>query len=156
MNRREFLQTSAGVASGFMLLKPEAAFGYQANSAVRMALLGCGNRGTHVATSFSRNTVAQVVALADLFDNQLQAGLAHFNEVNSSLGRAAIDEKMLFLGPHAFEKVAASDVDMIQISTPPFFHVQHLGAAVDAGKNVYCEKPVGIDIHQAHQALEIA
>lgn len=156
MNRREFIQTSAGVATGFMLLKPEAAFGYQANSAVRMALLGCGNRGTHVATSFSQNTVAQVVALADIFPDKLQAGLAHFNQVNSSLGRAAIDEKMLFAGPHAFEKVAASDVDMIQISTPPFFHVQHLAAAVDAGKHVYCEKPVGIDIHQAHQALEIA
>ena len=156
MNRREFIQTTAGIASGMMLLKPAGAFGYQANSAVRMALLGCGNRGTHVATSFSRNTVAQVVALADLFDNQLQAGLAHFNQVNTSLGRAAIDEKMLFLGPHAYQKVAESDVDMIQISTPPFFHVQHLAAAVDAGKNVYCEKPVGIDIHQAHQALEIA
>jgi myo-inositol 2-dehydrogenase / D-chiro-inositol 1-dehydrogenase len=156
MNRREFLQTSAGVASGLMLLKPEAAFGFQTNSAVRMGLLGCGNRGTHVATSFSRNTVAQVVALADIFENQLQAGLAHFNAVNSSLGRAAIDEKLLFRGPHAFERLAASDVDMIQISTPPFFHVQHLGAAVAGGKHVYCEKPIGIDIHQAHQALEIA
>ena len=38
------------------------------------------------------------------------------------------------------------DVDLIQISTPPFFHVQHLEAAVAAGKHVYCEKPVGIDI----------
>ena len=49
-----------------------------------------------------------------------------------------------------------SDVDLIQISTPPFFHVQHLDAAVAAGKHVYCEKPVGIDVHQAKQALEIA
>ena len=140
-----------------LLLKPKAAFGYQANSAVRMALLGCGSRGTHVATSFSQNTVAQVVALADLFPNQLEAGHAHFNEVNAGLGRAAIDTKLLFRGPHAFEQLAASaDVDMIQISTPPFFHVEHLEAAVAAGKHVYCEKPVGIDVKQAKQALEIA
>ncbi|MDR3751175.1 MAG: Gfo/Idh/MocA family oxidoreductase [Terracidiphilus sp.] len=157
MNRREFLQNTAGVVSGFILLKPGTAFGFQANSAVRMALLGCGSRGTHVATSFSKNTAAQVVALADLFPNQLAAGHAHFDQINASLGRTAIDSKLLFHGPHAFEQLAASsDVDMIQISTPPFFHVQHLEAAVAAGKHVYCEKPVGIDVHQTRQALEIA
>jgi predicted dehydrogenase len=157
MQRREFIQSTAGIASGFLLLKPEAVFGYQANTAVRMALLGCGGRGTHVATSFSQNTVAQVVALADLFPNQLEAGRAHFNQVNANLGRAPIDSKLLFRGPQAFQQLAASpDVDMIQISTPPFFHVEHLDAAVAAGKHVYCEKPMGIDVKQTKQALEIA
>ena len=157
MNRRHFLQDAAGVASSVILLKPHTAFGYQANSAVRHGLLGCGNRGTSVATSFSQNTSAQVVALADLFVDQLDAGRDHFNKVNANLGRSPIDGKLLFRGPHAFEQLAASsDVDLIQISTPPFFHVQHLEAAVASGKHVYCEKPVGIDIQQANQALEIA
>jgi myo-inositol 2-dehydrogenase / D-chiro-inositol 1-dehydrogenase len=157
MKRREFLESATAAAAAFTLLKPRTAFGYDANSAVRMALLGCGNRGTHVATSFSQNTSAQVVALADLFADQLNAGKAHFDEVNATLGRAAIDPKMMFRGPKAFEQLAgATGVDMIQISTPPFFHVEHLGAAVSAGKHVYCEKPVGIDVKQAKQALKIA
>jgi myo-inositol 2-dehydrogenase / D-chiro-inositol 1-dehydrogenase len=157
MNRREFLQTGTGVASAMLLLKPKTAFGYEANSAVRHGLLGCGNRGTTVANSFSQNTSAQVVALADIFADQLNAGKAHFDQLNASLGRAAIDAKMMFRGPHAFEELAASPgVDLIQISTPPFFHVQHLEAAVAAGKHVYCEKPMGIDIRQAQHALEIA
>ena len=157
MERREFIQTTAGVASGLLLLKPDKVFGYPANSAVRLGLLGCGGRGTHVATSFSQNTAAQVAALADLFQNQLDAGRAHFNQVNASLGRQPIDSKLLFRGPHAYEQLAASpEVDLIQISTPPFFHVQHLEAAVAAGKHVYCEKPMGIDVKQAKHALEIA
>jgi myo-inositol 2-dehydrogenase/D-chiro-inositol 1-dehydrogenase len=157
MNRREFFQAATGVASGLLILKPGTVFAYDANSAVRMGLLGCGNRGTHVATSFSQNTAAQVVALADIFHDQLEAGQAHFNQVNASLGRAAIDNSLLFRGPNAYEQLAASPaVDLIQISTPPFFHVQHLGAMVDAGKHVYCEKPVGIDVAQTRQALEIA
>ena len=140
-----------------MLIKANRAFSYQANSAVRLGLLGCGNRGTAVATSFSQNTTAQVVALADLFSDQLAAGQDHFNKVNADLSRSPIDNKLLFRGPHAFEQLASSQgVDLIQISTPPFFHVQHLEAAVAAGKHVYCEKPVGIDIAQARQALEIA
>ena len=140
-----------------LLLKPLAAFGYEANSAVRLGLLGCGGRGTGVATSFAKNTSAQVVALADLFPDQLAAGRAHFNEVNAGLGQQPIAEKLLFLGPSAYKKIAESpEVDLIQISTPPFFHVEHLGEAVARGKHVYCEKPVGIDIHQAQAALEIA
>ena len=157
MDRREFLQKGSIATSAMMLLNANTAFGYQANSAVRLGLLGCGNRGTSVSTSFSRNTTAQVIALADLFADQLAAGHDHFNKLNAELGRSPIDDKLLFHGPHAFEQLAGSrDVDLIQISTPPFFHVQHLQAAVASGKHVYCEKPVGIDIRQAHHALEIA
>src|ERR1019366_5035372 len=157
MNRRKFLKTGTAAAAGLLLIKSRTAFGYQANSAVRHGLLGCGNRGTSVATSFAQNTSAQVVALADLFADQLAVGRDHFDKLNASLGRPPIDSKLLFRGPHAFEQLAASkDVDLIQISTPPFFHVQHLEAAVASGKHVYCEKPVGIDIQQANQALEIA
>jgi myo-inositol 2-dehydrogenase/D-chiro-inositol 1-dehydrogenase len=155
MDRREFIQTGAVAAAGFTLLKPLTAFGYAANSAVRHGLLGCGNRGTSVAESFSKNTSAQVVALADLFPDKLELGRKHFDDLNSTLGRATIDSKHLFHGPHAFEQLASADIDLIQISTPPFFHIQHLEAAVASGKHVYCEKPVGIDIHQAKHALEI-
>ena len=157
MNRREFLYSTAGAASGLLLVKPSTAFGYQANSAVRLGLLGCGSRGTSVATSFAKNTSAHVVALADIFPDNLAAGREHFNQINSGLGQQPIDAKLLFHGPSAFEQlVASSDVDLIQISTPPFFHVQHLEAAVASGKHVYCEKPVGIDVKQARHALEIA
>lgn len=156
MNRRKFLQAGSA-ATGILLLKTKTAFGYQANSAVRHGLIGCGNRGTAVAVSFSQNTSAQVVALADIFADQLEAGKQHFDKVNEDLGRAPIDSKLLFRGPHAYQQMAESkDVDLIQISTPPFFHVQHLEAAVASGKHVYCEKPVGVDVRQASQALEIA
>jgi predicted dehydrogenase len=157
MNRREFLQTGAGALSAMLVLKPRTVFGYEANSAVRLGLLGCGNRGSSVAESFARNTSARIVALADLFSDNLAAGQDRFNKLNASLGQSPIESKLLFRGPHCYEQLANSkDVDLIQISTPPYFHVQHLEAAVAAGKHVYCEKPVGIDVAQAKRALEIA
>ncbi len=157
MHRRNFLKSASATTAGLLFVKPATAFGYAANSAVRLGLIGCGNRGTSVATSFSENTSAQVVALADMFSDQLTKGHQTFNSLNGKLGRAPIADSMLFQGPDAFERLIHSpDVDLVQISTPPFFHVQHLAAAVDAGKHVYCEKPVGVDVAQTRQALSIA
>ncbi|MEO6982819.1 MAG: Gfo/Idh/MocA family oxidoreductase [Edaphobacter sp.] len=156
MNRREFVKAGTA-ASGLLLLRAKTAFGYEANSAVRLGLLGCGGRGTTVASSFAKSTSARVVALADIFPDQLAKAKTHFDTLNAGLGHAAIDNKLLFRGHNAFEEIAHSkDVDMVQISTPPWFHVQHLEAAVEAGKHVYCEKPVGVDVAQARKALEIA
>jgi myo-inositol 2-dehydrogenase / D-chiro-inositol 1-dehydrogenase len=155
MNRRQFIGNTAA-ASGLLLLKSKTAFGYEANSAVRLALLGCGNRGTAVATSFANNTSARIVALADLFPDKLEKGKAHFDQVAQKLGHPGVDPKLMFHGYKAFEEVASSaDVDAVQISTPPWFHVQHLDAVVAAGKHAYCEKPVGVDVSQTKQALEI-
>ncbi len=155
MDRRQFVAGSA--ASGLLLVKSSTAFGYQANSAVRLGLLGCGNRGTTVATSFAQNTTARVVALADVFPDNLAKGEATFNEVNAKLGQGKIAKGLQFHGARAYEALAQSkEIDMVQISTPPWFHAEHLEAAVAGGKHVYCEKPVGIDVAQAKRALEIA
>lgn len=155
MDRRDFVK--AGAASGLLLLNAKTVFGYEANSAVRLGLLGCGNRGTSVASSFAKNTTARVVALADIFPDKLALGKTHFDKLNAGLGHAAIEDRLTFHGHEAYQELAHSkDIDMVQISTPPWFHVQHLEAAVNAGKHVYCEKPVGVDIEQSKKALEIA
>lgn len=140
-----------------MVLSAKTALGYSANSAVRWALLGCGKRGTAVATSFVKNTDAHLVALADIFLDRLDAAHARFNALNASVGKPSIDPKLMFRGYKAVEELAASDgVDGIQISTPPWFHIQHLEAVVSAGKHAYCEKPVGVDVTQSRHALQIA
>jgi myo-inositol 2-dehydrogenase/D-chiro-inositol 1-dehydrogenase len=87
MDRRGFIGGLAG-ASGLMILNSRTAFGYEANSAVQWGLLGCGNRGTSVATSFAQNTSARIVALADIFPDKLEAGKAHFDQVNGKAGRS--------------------------------------------------------------------
>ncbi len=157
-SRRDFIGSTTGLAAAsFLILKPETVRGYQANSAVRLGLLGCGGRGTVVASSFAKNTNTRVVALADIFQDQLEKGKQTFDTLAASLGYSGPDAKLLFRGPHAYRELAAStDIDAIQISTPPFFHVEHLEAAVAAGKHVYCEKPVGVDVAQTMRALQVA
>jgi myo-inositol 2-dehydrogenase / D-chiro-inositol 1-dehydrogenase len=152
--RRDFLG-AAGAAS-FMIMKPHLVFGTAANSAIRLGLLGCGHRGTAVATSFANNTTARVTALGDLFQDQLDKAKEHFDGIAAKKGYAAIDRKLMFKGARAYQEIAHSaELDMIQISTPDFFHPEHLDTVVSAGKHVYCEKPAGVDVRGSKRILEI-
>jgi len=154
-DRRKFLK-SAATTAGVMFIKPSLVRGTAANSAVRVGLLGCGGRGTEDATNLIDTGNARVVALADLFGDQLYAAHAHFDQIQQAKGYAAIDESQLFLGPHAYEQIARSkEVDAIVIATPPYYHPKHLEAVVAAGKHVYLEKPVAVDVPGALHVIAI-
>src|SRR5438128_3414736 len=153
-DRRKFLGLAA-TGAGVMFMNPQLVFGSEANSAVRVGLLGCGGRGTEDASNLV-DTGARIVALADLFQDQLDAARTHFDQLQQAKGNAALDSSQLFVGPKAYEQIAASkDVDAIVIATPPYYHPQHLEAVVAAGKHVYLEKPVAVDVPGAHKVIEI-
>src|SRR5438477_4766398 len=155
VDRRTFLSVTAA-ATAAMFVKPALVRGTNANSAIRVGLLGCGGRGTEDAENLVDTGGAQVVALADLFQDQLDAARAHFDQVQQAKGYAALDSRQLFVGPHAFEQIAASkEVDAIVVATPPFFHPQHLDAVVTGGKHVYLEKPVAVDVPGAKRVIDI-
>ncbi|MGA8103271.1 MAG: Gfo/Idh/MocA family oxidoreductase [Candidatus Acidiferrales bacterium] len=155
MDRRKFIGVAAGMA-GAMLIKPGLVRGTAANSAVRVGLLGCGGRGTEDATNLVDTGGARVVALADMFQDQLDVAHAAFDKVQTAKGYAALEASQLFVGPKAYEKIVASkEVDAVVIATPPYYHPYHLEAAVAAGKHVYLEKPVAVDVPGAMKVIEI-
>ncbi|HWB95490.1 MAG TPA: Gfo/Idh/MocA family oxidoreductase, partial [Bryobacteraceae bacterium] len=155
VNRRDFL--GAAAAANLLILRPELVRGYPANSAVRLGLLGCGGRGTGVATSFVENAGARITALGDLFSDQLERGKAHFDKVAGKHGHPAVANSQLFHGPRAYEQLFHSkEIDAVYVATPVYFHAQHLEAAVAAGKHVYVEKPLGVDVPAVRRSLRAA
>ena len=155
IDRRKFIGVAAGTA-GAMFIKPGLVRGTAANSAVRVGLLGCGGRGTEDATNLVDTGGARVVALGDLFRDQLDAARANFDKIQQAKGYAAIDGSQLFAGPNAYQQIAASkELDAIVIATPPYYHPRHLEAVVAAGKHVYLEKPVAVDVPGALKVIEI-
>lgn len=154
LGRREFL--GAAAAASFMILKPQHVRGTAANSQLRFGILGCGGRATAEGTSFVENAGARVTAIADLFPDQLEKGRQHFDSLQQAKGYAPIDSAQLFKGPDCYQEIANSkEVDFILITTPPYFHPHHLETVVAAGKHVYCEKPVAVDVPGAHHVISI-
>jgi predicted dehydrogenase len=153
IGRRTFLTAAAGTAA-FTILKPQSVRGAQANSAVRVGLLGCGGRGTTHTETILKNTDARIIALADMFQDRLDNAKQQVDKMSAAKGHGGVEQT--FVGPNAYRQILDSkEVDAVVIATPPYFHVEHLAAAVAAGKHVYCEKPVAIDVPGAKRVLEI-
>jgi predicted dehydrogenase len=146
IERRTFLKQAAAIST-LTFLTPRIVFGTQANSAVRVGIIGCGSRGTAVLTSMSQHTNTAVAAMADLFTDQLQKATTTFNQLNAAKGFPAIKASNIYQGSKAYLRLIENkDVDAVLISSPAYTHPEFLEAAVAAGKHVYCEKPVAPDV----------
>ena len=153
--RRQFIG-GAAAATGVMILRPEVAFGSQANSAVQLGLVGCGGRGTGVTSSFLEHTGAVVTAIGDVFQDRLDWARETLDEASEKHGKPAIDPGRVFRGIGAYEEVAGSDaVDAVYVATPAWFHPMHAEAVVAANKHLYLEKPVGVDVAGCKKVMEL-
>ena len=139
--RRTFLKAAAG---GVLILKPETVFGSQANSTVEAGLVGCGGRGNWIAPFFAAHADARIVAVADVVKTRL----------DSTRQKLRVDSSRAYHGPDAYKELAGSRLDAVVIETPPYFHPMQAAAAVDAGKHVYCAKPVAVDVPSSKDFLE--
>jgi myo-inositol 2-dehydrogenase / D-chiro-inositol 1-dehydrogenase len=155
VERRAFLKKAVGITAGLSVLPSRVVFGTAANSALNMGIIGCGGRGTNVATSFVKNTEVRMAAAADLFADRLQKGRENFNKANAEKNLTPIQDASLFSGSEGYRRMLdLRDVDIILIATPPFLHPEQLQAAVESGKHIYCEKPVAVDVHGCNQVIE--
>ena len=146
MKRRTFLKNT-GALSAMTLVSPTIAFGSKANSAIRLGIIGCGKRGTAVISAMAKHTNSNIIAMADLFDDQLQKAKATFDKLNVDNGFPAVETNNMYQGSDSYRELLNNqDVDAVLITTPAHFHPDYLEAAVDAGKHVYCEKPVAPDV----------
>ena len=146
-NRRQFIKSSSaavlgGVAAPYVGLR-QSLLGQNAET-IRVGLIGCGGRGSGAARqALNADSNVRLTAMGDVFSHRLQGSW-------DSLKRAAkekvdVDPAMRFLGLDAYQKVIDSGVDVVILTSPPAFRPRHLKAAVDAGKHVFCEKPMATD-----------
>jgi len=151
ISRRGFLQSSAGAGaatSAFTIVRPEVARG-QVKSKLRAGLIGVGGRGRQAVNDLLSGTEnVEVVAMADIFEDQLEKNLTWLRTEarNAKIAdRVKVGPEHRFVGFDAYKKLIASDVDIVMLCTPPGYRPMHFEAAIDAGKHVFCEKPFGTD-----------
>jgi predicted dehydrogenase len=153
-SRREFLGAACALPLGVGLAETGHLFAAGAER-LRVGLIGCGGRGAGAAAqAVAADPTVRLVALGDLFTDQLETAAA----LLARRAGAQFDcpPERRFAGAEAFRRVIDSGVDVVLLATPPHMRPLHLEAAVAAGKHVYCEKPVAIDMDGVFRAAAAA
>jgi predicted dehydrogenase len=152
ISRREFLKDSALVSAAIGVGLNSSVFAAGSDT-IRIGLIGCGGRGrAGVQECVQSSNGVEVTAIGDLFADRLNETLAEFKEKIPANIKVTSDK--CFVGFDAYKKVIAGDANLIFLHTPPHYRPIHLKAAVEAGKDVFMEKPVATDPVGARSIIE--
>ena len=168
-SRREFLKkTSALAASSASLTLAAASPTYafvSGSDEIRIALIGCGGRGSQAAAQAMR-TEGKVTlwAMADAFSKRIEESQRKIRRdlERNGMGQSAhqledamqVTPEREFAGLDAYQRAIDSGVDVVVHATPPGFRPLHVEAAINAGKHVFTEKPLGVDAPGVRRLLE--
>lgn len=155
ISRRDFVRTSsvalgAAVCGGPLILTQAQANSTSANGKLNVALVGCGGQGRSDMRG-SLNCGATLVALCDPDPTMIEAGRA---DALSAGGDATKSAK-------AYEDYRrllddASTFDAVIVGTPDHWHAPLCKAFMQAGKHVYCEKPLTHSVAEARELRELS
>jgi len=135
-NRRELLSAAAALAATGLRAATDGD--------LRTAMVGIGHRGTSLLGQVMKQQRVQVTAICDIDPQARDKALstaARFNPRSFTDYRQVLD---------------LADVDAVIVATPCYLHAEMAAACLDAGKYVYCEKPVGITPEQVATVLHAA
>jgi len=158
VTRRDFIRTAAttaivgSVATGVDRLVGAYAAG---SDEIKIGLVGCGGRGSGaVGNAIKSSPGVRLVAMADAFQDRLDA--ARKNLVDENGDAAKVKDDHCFVGLDAYKQLLQTDINYAILATPPGFRATHIRAAIDAGKNIFAEKPVAVDAAAVRSCIAMA
>lgn len=165
-SRREFVKQTSLITGGILAapLLSRANYFSGAGNEIKVAVVGCGGRGTGAALQalLTKQNV-KVVALADAFKDRIDDcykkltsnDMSDFGVSGNLKHKVDVPEERKFVGFDAYEK-AIPLADVVILATPPGFRPIHFEEAVKRGKHVFMEKPVATDPAGVKKVLDAA
>ena len=154
LSRRRFLGNSGTVITPILFpYVLRGATGADANNedTLKIGLVGCGGRGTGAAEqALSADYNTKLHAVADVLPEKAEATIKMLGD--HFAGRVDVPKERQFMGMEAYKQLIAC-CDVVILATPPGFRPMMLEAAVEAGKHIFCEKPMAVDAEGYRKAL---
>lgn len=151
-SRRNFLKTTALAGSMGYFVAPKVHAGE--NNTLKVGLVGCGGRGRGAArNALQADPNIKLVAVGDAFKDKAQGAL---EGLKAAFGdQVDVKPENVFDGLESYKQVIPQ-CDVVLLCESPHFRPISLRAAIEAGKHVFCEKPVAVDAPGIKSVLESA
>jgi predicted dehydrogenase len=146
MNRRRFV-SSLAAASAAVAASPSRLLAVDSKAKPRVGIIGCGWYGGVNYNALVRNAPVEVISLCDPNQRSLQKTLALVAKHQATVPQTHADYRRM---------LAAAPLDIVIVATPDHWHALPAIAAIQAGADVYLEKPVGIDVLEGEALVAAA
>ncbi len=149
--RRTFLKSASAISAAPFIL-PSSVWSAQnkPNDRIGMGFIGMGKQNWGLLNGFLHHKLPRVVAVCDVDTTRREEAQRRVNEYYTAKPERGSPDC------HAYEDfrelIARDDIDAVCIATPDHWHAIPVLAALRAGMDVYCEKPL---THNVHEAVEI-
>jgi predicted dehydrogenase len=159
-SRRDFLKASTAVVGAALASELAVADNVHVagSDVIRVGLIGCGSPRGGRGRGAAENCIhagdnVKLYAMADLFKDHLDFTRQYLSKFGAD--KVDVADDRCFVGWDAYKNLLAlKEVNVVILATPPGFRPLHLKAAVEAGKHVFCEKPVAVDAPGVRSVLQ--
>lgn len=145
ISRRAFIKSGLAASAVFTIptIVPGSVLGADApGNRINVGLLGCGNIGHYHKNWLNQYEDVRIVAVCDAYKSRRVAMAAELNEHYGVAGTTRVYDDFR-------EVIANPDVDAVFIGAHDNWHTPMAIAAARAGKDIYCQKPLTLDLDQA-------
>ncbi|MDO5580505.1 MAG: Gfo/Idh/MocA family oxidoreductase [Planctomycetia bacterium] len=147
-NRRVFMQKGSVLAASSLSLAAAPKVHAGENNTIRIALVGCGNRGTGaLRQALAADPHTKIIAIADAFEQKANL-MGEVLKETCNPEQFGLEKDRIFSGLDAYKNAidSLSPGDVVILATPPAFRPLHFEYAVQKGVNIFAEKPLSVDV----------
>lgn len=144
LSRRRFLSTTAVASAPFILPSGSLSAEVKPNDKISVGFIGMGKQNGGLMNRFMGAKEAICVAVSDCDTNRRNAARDKANARQKNKDCKAYEDFR--------ELIARKDIDAVCIATPDHWHAIQTIAALESGKDVFCEKPL---THNVHESVEV-
>jgi predicted dehydrogenase len=160
-SRRYFIKQSARALAGFMIVprfvlggnRPDGSKYIPPSDLISLGFIGCGKQGRLLSNSFLSTNEIRIVALSEVYKDKSELMLKTVKSNREKYKQTANNADISVYNDFR-ELLARKDIDAVIIATPDHWHAAVSVRAAEAGKDIYCEKPLSLTVREGRAMVK--
>ncbi len=160
-SRRNFIKQSATALAGFIIVprfvlggtRPDGTKYIPPSDMISLGFIGCGKQAPGLVNAFMGTNQIRIAALSEVYKDKSQLMLTRLKGMHEKNKQAGTFTDIPVYNDFR-ELLARKDVDAVVISTPDHWHAAMAVRAAEAGKDIYCEKPLSLTVREGRAMVD--